>query len=334
MPFLENVIQTAIKYKASDIHLHQGMPALFRINNSLVSLPEFADFLSEDILLDSICRLCNSADKNTVLNYLDKKDSLDLAQEITGTRCRINVFSNADGYALAIRVLNNIITPMKKLRLPLSVQNLTKESHGLIIFSGPTGSGKTTSIASFLDEVNQQDSKHIISIEDPIEIVHRPNKSLISQREVGYHCKGYLQGLKSALREDPDIIFIGEMRDPETVQTALTAAETGHLVLTTLHSANCIEAVDRLTQFFPIEAHNQVVNQIANCMKGIIAQKLLLKADNSGRIAAYEVLLSNTATRNIIRHGQLHRLSEYMVRDGMQTFDLSVQGLKELGLIS
>ena len=327
---IEEIISTAIKYKSSDVHLHQGMLPLFRINNALEPVSEYQEALTY-VNMNSCIHSLSGLHENEIFAH---RDSLDLAKEINNTRCRINVFQNANGPALAIRVLNNSITPMMKLRIPLSVQRLTQESHGLIIFSGPTGSGKTTSIASFLDEVNQKYPKHIISIEDPIEIVHTPIKSLISQREVGYHCKGYLQGLKSALREDPDIIFIGEMRDSETVQTALTAAETGHLVLTTLHSANAIEAIDRLTQFFPIAAHNQVVNQIANCMKGIIAQKLLLKADNQGRVAAYEVLLNTDATRNLIRQGNIHKLSEYMCRDGMQTMEASIQGLKDMGIIA
>lgn len=255
---IEEIISTAIKYKASDVHLHHGTLPLFRINNVLGPVTEYDNALTYENIAGFISSLSSLKDTELVGN----KDSVDIASEISNTRCRINIFNNANGPALAIRILNNSITPMMNLRIPLSVQHLTKESHGLIIFSGPTGSGKTTSIASFLDEVNQTASKHILSIEDPIEIVHTPIKSLISQREIGYHCKGYLQGLKSALREDPDIIFVGELRDPETVQTALTAAETGHLVLTTLHSANCIEAIDRLTQFFPTAAHNQVVNQI------------------------------------------------------------------------
>ena len=327
---IEEIILTAIKYKASDVHLHQGMLPLFRINNALEPVSDYQKPLDNLDIERYVYCISDVQEKDLFLN----KDSIDVAKEIANVRCRINMFKTSNGPALAIRILNNSINLMMKLRIPLSVQRLTEENHGLIIFSGPTGSGKTTSIASFIDKVNQTDSKHIISIEDPIEIVHTSIKSLISQREVGYHCKGYLQGLKSALREDPDIIFIGELRDPETVQTALTAAETGHLVLTTLHSANCIEAVDRLTQFFPRVAYNQVVNQIANCMKGIIAQRLLLKADNSGRVAAYEVLLNTDATRNLIRQGNIHKLDEYMSRDGMQTMEASIQGLKDMGIVA
>lgn len=327
---IEEIISTAIKYKASDVHLHQGMLPLFRINNALGPVPEYQEALKHDNIASYIYNVCELDDKKVLGN----RDSVDIAKNIGNTRCRINIFINANGPAIAIRILNNSIAPMMKLRIPLSVQRLIQESHGLIIFSGPTGSGKTTSIASFLDEVNRMYQKHIISIEDPIEIIHTPIKSLISQREVGFHCKGYLQGLKSALREDPDIIFIGELRDPETVQTALTAAETGHLVLTTLHSATVIEAVERLTQFFPRAAYNQVVNQVANCMKGIIAQRLLLRADNEGRVAAYEVLLNTTATRNLIRQGNIHKLTEYMIRDGMQTMEESIQGLKDMGIVA
>lgn len=318
------MIRFATNIGASDIHIQAGSVPLFRINNELRSVDKFSEILNNEIVMKFT--------KENTLDY-NSKDSFDGIMTLDGIRCRINCYNTINGYAVAIRIYNHQLKSMSDLRIPKSVQKLTREKSGLILFCGPTGAGKTTSIASFLNEINNICAKHIISLEDPVEIVLNQINCLISQREIGLNCLSYFDGLKSALREDPDIIFIGELRDTDTVQTALTAAETGHLVISTLHSGNAVEAIERITQFFPVTAASQVFYQIANSFRGIVCQQLISKKDNTGRIPAFEVLLNNSATRNIIRQGQTHKLKEFMSQNGMQRMEDSIQGLKDLNLI-
>lgn len=326
---INDILAEAIRLKASDIHLHVDKVPLFRIGNNL----EPSIYLTSRITshnMQNIIRNTLPAFDNEIFH---QAGSMDFSAEINSTRCRINLYKELTGFAMAIRILKGSISSMKELRIPQSVQNLTSKTSGLIIFSGPTGSGKSTSIASFLDSINKQYCKHIITIEDPIEYIHLTKKSLFSQREIGSHCTSFSSGLKAALREDPDIILIGELRDQDTVQTALTAAESGHLVITSLHSSNAIEAIDRVVQYFPSSLNNQIHALLANSLSAIVCQRLVARASSSELIAAYEVLHNNRIVRNLIRQGAIHKIPEWMTRDGMQTMEQSMTGLRELGLI-
>lgn len=249
-------------------------------------------------------------------------------------RGRVNIFRSYDGVNISVRIIKDEIPNMEKLLIPFSVQQLTSCHHGLVLFTAPTGNGKSTSIASIINNINLNHSRRIITIEDPVEYIFKNCNSLISQREVGIHCESFLSGLKAALREDPDIIMVGEMRDAETVRTALMAAETGHLVFSTLHAPNVTEAVDRILQYFQDRDQELVRSQLANSFLAIVAQRLI-PSKNGGRIAAFEVLLNNTATANVIRTGSMHTIQNYMLmKDGMQSLDESINSLRLRGFIS
>lgn len=248
---------------------------------------------------------------------------------------RINLFDSIKGLCLSIRLLSDTIPDMPTLRIPTSVQALTAVPFGLILFTAPTGNGKSTSIASLLQYINVTQARRIITVEDPVEYRLSSAQSLVSQREIGRNCSSFAQGLKAALREDPDVILVGEMRDRETILTALAAAETGHLVFSTLHAGNVVQAVDRLKQYFQSSEQEQIQAQFANAFQAVVAQKLLPRKDEKGRIAAFEVLLRNEATVNVIRTGKAFALPGYMsIRDGMQTMADSIQHLKETHLIA
>ena len=222
---------------------------------------------------------------------------------------------------------------MQELRIPGPLQDIRHRKHGIVIITGPTGSGKTTTLAALLDAINAESPVHIITIEQPIEYQFQMKRAVISQREVGRDCISFLDGLRASLRQDPDVILIGEMRDDETITTGLAAAETGHLVFTTLHSANVVEAIDRLVQYFPATRHQEIRNELANSFLAIAAQKLL-PSRNGGRVAAFEVLLSTDSTKNVIRSSQGFRVQDYMHRDeGMQTMAESIRGLRNKHLI-
>ena len=249
------------------------------------------------------------------------------------SHARVNVFRESRGIAVSFRILRDRIPSTKELHLPSPIRELAGKKHGLIAFCGPTGSGKTTSIASVVESINVGRSAHIITLEDPIEYRFSQGMSLVSQREIGRHCGSFLEGLRASLREDPDVIVVGEMRDDATIRTALAASETGHLVFTTLHAANTIEAVDRFLQYFPRGEHDAIRAQLSNSFEAIIAQQLL-PCRNGGKVAAFEIVTRNTATVNLIRTGQHHNLINYFNKqEGMMTFKDSLEGLFAKGLI-
>ncbi len=248
--------------------------------------------------------------------------------------CRINIFTTHQGTAIAVRIFPTFIPSMNILGLPGVVQNLIHRPNGLIIFTAPTGNGKTTSIASMLETINDNAAKRIITIEDPVEYVFKSKQSVISQREIGTNCPDFATGLRSALREDPDIIMVGEMRDRDTILTAIAAAESGHLVFSTLHAGNVVQAVDRVKQYFNGSEQEHIQAQFANAFQAVIAQKLLPRKDKHGRVAAFEVLLNTDATKNLIRTGDAFRLPAYMTqKDGMITMEYSIKDLLMRGVI-
>lgn len=247
----------------------------------------------------------------------------------------LKIYEGLNGIYFAIRILPQKILSLQELNHPPVLQNLCRKGHGLIVVSGPTGSGKTTTIAAMLAQINENRQAHILTLEDPIEYVHQPIQSIISQREVLKHTPSFYQGLRSALREDPDVIFIGEMRDKETIETALMAAETGHLVLTTLHTASVAEAVDRIIQCFPSGQQKFIQAQLANCFEGIIVQRLFKRKNAQGRVAVFEILTKAPAASSLIRNGEAYRLEDVMrINIGMQVMQDSISDLVERNVIN
>lgn len=330
MKSLNEMISIADKSGASDIHLVTGLTPTMRKNGLIENLYEDSSIFTSEASKNIIDTIINKYQKNS----LEDKGDANLSYTCQSIfkekilRTRVNVFKDLRGYSFAFRLINENIPTMQELLLPRSVQSLIKKDHGLIVVTGPTGSGKSTTIASMLETINNTKNIHILTIEDPVEYYYKSKKSLISQREVGENCISFSTGLKAALREDPDVILVGEMRDAETIEMALAAAETGHLVLTTLHTADVVQSIDRMMQYFPANQQEQIRMQLANSFEGIIAQKLFLK-NGGGRVAAFEILLRTPATINLIRTGRAFELKDYMSnRDGMQTMDESIIDLK------
>ena len=333
---LEEIITIAHEKKASDIHLSENHFPVLRINNNLETIEDVRFvYKAEDRnkIIDSVCpgskgedlRLHGSQDISLVTNISDGTETIH-------SRCNIFLY-NGGQLGFSIRLLSNRIPSPKELLIPGSIIDLIHQQHGLIIVSGPTGSGKSTTIASLLNLINETRSAHIVTLEDPIEYIIREKDSIIHQREIKTDCSDFATGLRAALREDPDVILVGEMRDADTISTALAAAETGHLVFTTLHSANVIEAIDRLLQYFPPEQYSQIRGEIAQCFKGIIAQKLF-KSTKGGRVAAFEVIYPSDAIKNLIRQGSHHRIYDYIhPTDGMQSMEQAIKGLSTKHLI-
>lgn len=324
------LITQAAAAGASDLHLIPNkVPIIRRNDGTMLPLDE------ESLDSFNIYKYAQYFFKSTSPEDLDRVGDIDLSYtSSTNIRLRVNVFKSMDGINMAIRLFGKEIPSMATLKLPLSVQLLTNRTQGLILFSAPTGNGKTTSIASIIQNINISQGKRIITIEDPVEYIYHDGESVISQREIGRHCQSFASGLHAALRENPDIIVIGEMRDADTILTALSAAESGHLVFSTLHSGSVVEAIDRITQYFPASQHGILLAQLANSFEAIVCQKLYRRRDGQGRTAAFEVLLSTPATRSLIRENRASDLPGYMfAKDGMISMEASVRELKERGVI-
>ncbi len=314
----------------SDIHICTNNNYMLRCNGVLENY-DLAVAPSKEEIIDIIEYYFPKVN----LNALEKFGSIDaeFAFDKDTLRGRANIFKDRAGISITIRILKNKIPTEKELRLPLSLQKTKELSHGLVIISGATGSGKSTTLASLIEGINQSQAKRIITIEDPIEYIHQWDKSVISQREVGKDTPSFYDGLRSALRQDPDIIMVGEIRDQDTVATALRAAQTGHLVFSTLHTATTLEAINRIIELFPSSAHEQVRAEIAYSFRAFVAQKLFLTKHNK-RCAAFEVLLNTEAISHLIRKGEIYQIPIYMNENlGMIKMEDSIQGLRNKGLI-
>lgn len=291
---LDKVLKDALQKKASDIHFQEGICPYYRIDGKLIPTQ------------------WNIVD-DTIFNELElnEKKEKDLSYKFCFNgqtyNCRMNFFHDLCGKSLAIRILPAIIPSIRDLNMPETFRELSTKEHGLIIVSGPTGSGKSTTIAAIINEINLNQERRIISLEDPIEYIHISKKSLISQREIGRDTKDFSTGLKYILREDPNVIVIGEMRDANSMAAALNAAESGHLVLTTLHAGTVIEAIERVPQYFSSQNTKRIYAQLANSLLAVVTQKLLPQEDG-GRIAAFEILTNTIAAKNLIRTEQLHQI--------------------------
>ena len=323
---------TVTKY-ASDLHLKVGGVPVLRVNGELVPRDEMPEMTAEDMnrVFEEIT---TEGQRNSFADELE----LDLAYQANGLgRFRINAYLQGGTISLACRPVKTEIPVIEELRLPEVCKNLILRRSGLIIVTGPTGCGKSTTLAAMMNYLNRHERRKVVTIEDPIEFVHQDRKCIFSQRELGRDTRSFANALKHALREDPDVILLGEMRDLETMAITLTAAETGHLVLTTLHSPSASQAIDRFIDVFPPHQQQQVRIQLSITLEGVIYQTLVPRSDDSGRVAALEVMLATSAIRNLIREGKTYQLmnaiqtrSEY----GMQTLDQALLDLCHRGFIS
>jgi len=298
---LEHWITWAYEQKASDLHLEAGLPATVRVRGELRALGEKV----QAPLLTSLAR--ELLDQDQWSQFLHQ-GSADLARTMAGVRCRINILRSARGVGLAVRLLSAPVATLKLLNLHPSLSRLVQSSHGLVLISGPTGSGKTSTVAALLQEINLNEARHIITLESPIEYAITPRVSLVRQREVGRDTPSFAQGLYDAMREDPDVLMVGEMREPEVMRSTLNAAETGHLVLATMHSASVAEALQRIVAAFPAEVQAGICGQLGDSLVGALAQRLVYREDLAMRVPECEVLMASTGARSLIRQGQFFKL--------------------------
>ena len=329
---LDEILRLSVEEKASDIHFTAGCPPYYRIDGVLTP------FKGDKLLPTDLEALLLPILDNRHRNELETNGQTDLAYAIPGVgRFRVNVYKQRGTLASAMRCLPFSIPDADSLGIPAEVQALTAKKRGLVLVTGPTGSGKSTTLASLVDIMNRKYPYHIITLEDPIEYLHRHQRSVVNQREIGSDSNDYAQALRAALREDPDVILVGEMRDLETISTALTAAETGHLVLSTLHTIGADKTIDRIIDVFPPNQQQQVRVQLASVLECIISQQLIRREDGRGRVAALEVLFANTAIRNMIRENKTYQIISAMQtgkRQGMQTMDDAIYELFLRGDIS
>jgi len=331
-PMLVTLLDATVKAGASDLHLSVGRPATVRKDGDLLPF-EGVPVLEAADVERVVFSLINEHQKKE----LAEMSQVDFSFGLEGIgRFRANAFKQRSTYALALRVIPYRVRQLEELGAPKACTDLLNRPYGLVLVVGPTGSGKSTTLAAMIDRINATRPVHILTIEDPVEFVHSHKMAMVNQREVGSDVNTFNDGLKSALREDPDVILLGEMRDLESISITLTLAETGHLVFGTLHTNDAAQALDRLVDVFPGEMRDQIQIQLAGTLQGVISQRLL-RADGGGRVAAYEVLVANDAVRNLVREGKSRQLRNTMISgqsEGMQTIEMDLARLVAAGLIS
>lgn len=329
---IDHLLKHACEKQASDVHITVNSPPVLRINGRLLTEGEIP-LTSDDT--DLIAREIVGAD-----NWDDfiKVGEIDLSYQLAnGTRFRVNAYHQREQIGIAFRIIVNDIPSLTELNMPDIIQKMAEKSHGLFLVTGPTGSGKSTTLAAMIDYINKNEAKHIITLEDPIEYEHQHHKSIVNQREVGKDTNKFANGLRAALRQDPDVILVGEMRDHETISTAITAAETGHLVLATLHTSSAFQTINRIIDVFPSHQQPQIRTQLSLVLTGVLSQRLIPTADHSGRIAATEVLVNLPAVANLIRNKKIEQISNVMQTNrtsGMHTLETSINTLLGQGKIS
>jgi twitching motility protein PilT len=330
--FIDSVLTAAKEHGISDIHITTGIPPVFRMHGTLKQYGE--DKMTPEITKEIARVLMPEALWETFL----EKGEMDYSYSIAGVaRYRVNSFHQRGSISHAFRMIPTRIPTIDDLNMPDTLKKLTDTHQGLILVTGPTGSGKSTTLAAMIRHMNETSTKHIITLEDPIEYMHKHGTSVIDQREVGFDTKSFANGLRAALRQDPDVILVGEMRDLETITTAITAAETGHLVMGTLHTSSAASTVERIIDVFPPEQHAQIRTQLGGILKAVISQRLLPTADGKGRVAATEILINNTAIANLIRTEKVHQIPNVILTNraaGMHMMSTSVQELLKKGKIS
>lgn len=337
---IKNLLKSALFYSASDMLLSATNPPILRINGELLemNMPKLSAADTRNLLFSVLNRRQRAEfeEKKEIDFALSTAIADDQGTEKT-YRFRVNGFFQKGAISLALRVINQVIPNPTSLGLAPAIIEMADKPHGLVLITGPTGHGKSTTMACMIDQINNSRSCHIITIEDPIEYVHKNKKAIIEQRELFADTHSYSNAMKYILRQDPDVILIGEMRDPETIAAALTAAETGHLVLATLHTNDAIQTVDRIIDSFPPHHQNQIRSQLAACLVGVVAQRLLPRKDKTGRVAVFEILMGTIATKSLVRDGKTHQMRAIMEtaqKDGMVTMDKALVDLYDQGVIS
>lgn len=329
---LDELLRIGHAKGASDVHLVAGSAPIYRINGQLIPTDESL------LMPNDTYEMAKSILTDELWEVLENKREVDLSYGIENiSRFRVNIFYQRSSVSIAFRVIPRDIPSIETLGIPTILRKVVQRPHGLFLVTGPTGSGKSTSLASMIDFMNQTMNKHIITLEDPIEYLHSHKQSIIVQREIGFDTLSFANGLRASLRQDPDVILVGELRDLETIQTAITAAETGHLVMGTLHTQDTAGTIDRIIDVFPAHQRNQTRTMLANVLLGVMSQRLFRRTDLSGRVVATEVLINNPAIANLIRTEKMHQIPNVLQtsRDqGMHTMEMSIKDLIAQRLIS
>ncbi|EGD45719.1 twitching motility protein [Ruminiclostridium papyrosolvens DSM 2782] len=329
---LEDLLKKTLEFGASDLHLTVGIPPTIRKNGRLSTIGE------EKLMPSDTEALVRNMLNDEQWRKYQEAGELDLSFSLKGMgRFRVNVYKQRGTCCAAIRMVNLVIPSVEELGLPGIVTDMSKKTKGMILVTGPTGSGKSTTLALIIDLINKNRDCHILTLEDPIEYLHKHNKSIVNQREIGNDSHSYSAALRAALREDPDVILVGEMRDTETIAIAVTAAETGHLVLSTLHTIGAANTIDRIIDVFPPYQQQQIKVQLSTVIQSVISQQLLPRKDKPGRVPAIEIMVATPAVRNLIREGKTYQINSQIqtgAKFGMQAMDSSLAGLYRKGIIS
>lgn len=327
-----DLLKKGVSENASDLHLIAHSPPMFRIHGQLKS---FTEEVLTPFDIEEMARTIIPEEKWE--KFIVERE-LDFSFHMENiARYRLNAFHQQNNISLAIRIIPTKIPTLAELNLPPVIEKLLEKPQGLLLVTGPTGSGKSTTLASMIDHINRNFSKHIITLEDPIEYLHEHKQSIINQREVGSDTRNFANGLRAALRQDPDVILVGEMRDLETISTAITAAETGHLVMATLHTSSAAQTIDRIIDVFPPHQQGQIRLQLASVLEGIISQRLLPNKDYTGRVLATEILINHSSIANLIRNEKTYQIPNVLQTSrglGMHTLEMSIQSLLSTGQIS
>ncbi len=332
---INDLLKIAAERRASDLHIKVGSHPVIRVDGELVPLVELKRLMQEDTIAMAFSIMSSRQKEKFKNNY-----EIDIAYSVPGLgRFRCNIFQQRGTVGMVLRVIPVKILSIRELMLPVVLEKICEERRGLILCTGTTGSGKSTTLAAMIDYINAHRTEHIMTVEDPIEFLHRDKKSIVNQREIEVDTKSFSQALRSALRQDPDVILVGEMRDYETIETALTAAETGHLVLSTLHTMDATETINRIISVFPPHQQKQIRLQLAAVLKAVVSLRLLPRADGLGRVPAAEVMISTAYIRDCIENKEKTKLIKDAISQGtsqyaMQTFDQSLYVLYKNGLIT
>ncbi len=330
---LDDLLRYAVSVGASDLHVTTGLPACIRLHGAIRPI-EGCPVLNNETIRDMVFGIL----PQTMRERFEAEKELDTSHSIVDVgRFRLNVFQQRGTVAAAMRAIPHEIPPFEVLGIPESIRSFTDMRHGLVLVTGPTGSGKSTTLASLVDIINRNKPLHIVTVEDPIEFLHKHKRAMVNQREVGQDTMSFSEALRRVLREDPDVILVGEMRDLETISMALTAAETGHLVFGTLHTQDAPQTIDRIIDVFPSNQQDQIRTMLAGALEGVVTQQLLLNADGTGRLAACEVMICTAAIRNLVRSAKTHQIYSLMQTGGqygMQTMDQGLAKLVKTGRIT
>ena len=329
---IDDLLRLVVEKRGSDLHMAAGVPPVLRIDGQLLAT-------NYEVLTDfAVQRMVYAILTDEQIRAFETDYELDCSYELKGiSRFRVNVYRDRGSVAGAFRVIPSRIPTVRELGLPLVLEDLSRRPRGLILVTGPTGSGKSTTLAAMIGQINNERSCHIVTIEDPIEYLHTHRRSLINQRELGADTRSFPAALKHALREDPDVILVGEMRDLETMALAITAAETGHLVFSTVHTNSAAQTVDRIVDVFPPGQQEQIRIQLSNNLEAVLSQQLLPRAGTPGRVPAMEIMIASPAVRNLIREAKAHQITSIIQTSahlGMQTMDQCLRDLYQRGLIT